>query len=192
VLPEDLKVVEALIAGDELMFEQLFRHYYNSLCNYANGILNNADEAEDIVQQVMITIWDKRNSLQITASLKSYIYRSVHNTALNRIRKQKMIAGYEAAKQYSVTAADIVTSNAVISNELNRLIGIAVNKLPEQCRMVFKLSRFESMKYAEIADHLGISVKTVENHMGKALRLLRIELKDFLIWLILISQTWNH
>src|SRR6187455_2433579 len=149
------------------MFEQLFRHYYNSLCNYANGIVRDVDEAEDIVQQVMITIWEKRNALQITASLKSYLFRSVHNTSLNRIRKNKTVAMYAETQQ--AENIETTTANTIIGKELNQQISIAVNKLPEQCRMVFKLSRFENMKYAEIADHLGISVKTVENHMGKAL-----------------------
>ena len=190
MLPEDSLVVEALKAGDENMFEQLFRHYYNSLCNYANGILKDADEAEDIVQQVMVTIWEKRLSLQITASLKSYLYRSVHNTALNRIRKQKTVAVFEEAQISDGNSSDTTTANAILGKELNQQISIAINKLPEQCRLVFKLSRFENMKYSEIAGHLDISIKTVENHMGKALKLLRMELKDFLIWIVIAIHTW--
>lgn len=192
MLPDDLKVVEALRAGNENMFELLFRQYYNSLCNYANSIVKDVDEAEDMVQQVMITIWEKRNTLQITTSLKSYLFRAVHNASLNSIRKQKTITSYTESNMQSQEMSEMATSGNVMTKELNSQIGIAIEKLPQQCRMVFKLSRFENMKYAEIAVHLEISVKTVENHMGKALKLLRMELKDFLIWILFVIQIWNN
>lgn len=192
MLPDDLKVVEALRAGNENMFELLFRQYYNSLCNYANGIVKDVDEAEDMVQQVMITIWEKRNALQITTSLKSYLFRAVHNASLNSIRKQKTITLYTESNLHSQEMSEVATSGNVMTKELNSQIGVAIEKLPQQCRMVFKLSRFENMKYAEIAAHLEISVKTVENHMGKALKLLRMELKDFLIWILFVIQIWNN
>ena len=169
------------------MFEQLFRHYYGLLCGYAKGIVNDADEAEDVVQQTMITIWEKRNALQITVSLKSYLYRAVHNAALNKIRSQNVRLAYAGEQLHVETAVVSTTADALSGKELGKQINEAINQLPEQCRMVFKLSRFNELKYAEIADHLGISVKTVENHMGKALKLLRIHLKDFLIWIVI---TW--
>ncbi len=171
------------------MFEQLFRHFYGSLCNYANSIINDTDEAEDVVQQTMIAIWEKRMSLQIATSLKSYLFRSVHNSTLNKIRQQKVRAAF-AGDQQSVPEPGIsTTTDTIHGNELEQQIQIAISQLPEQCRMVFRLSRFEGMKYSEIATHLGISVKTVENHMGRALRQLRVSLKDFLLWLTLIVNS---
>lgn len=164
------------------MFELLFRHFYESLCNYANNILNDTDEAEDIVQQTMITIWEKRSALQITVSLKSYIYRAVHNSALNQIRKNKVRSDYAGEVQYAGDISETTTTGWLEGKELDIQIQEAINNLPEQCRLVFKLSRFEGMKYSEIANHLNISAKTVENHMGKALKQIRIQLKDFLVW----------
>ena len=185
MLPEDSIVVSALRSDDEKMFEQLFKHYYSSLCNYALGIVHDKDDAEDIVQQTMIIVWEKRSLLQITVSLKSYLYRAVHNSALNKIRSSKVKALY-AEEQLALGQQDFVpAAELIVGKELNEQIISSIDQLPEQCRLVFKLSRFEHMKYAEIASHLDISVKTVENHMGKALKLLRNHLKDYLIWLIL-------
>jgi RNA polymerase sigma-70 factor (ECF subfamily) len=132
------------------------------------------------VQQTMITIWEKRISFNVTVSLRSYLYRSVHNTALNKIRNQKVRLAYAGEQMHS---ALVSSPDALAGKELGKQIHAAINQLPEQCRMVFQLSRFSELKYAEIADHLGISVKTVENHMGKALKLLRLHLKDFLLWI---------
>jgi len=165
------------------MFEKLFKHYYERLCRYANDIVNDADEAEDVVQQSMIAIWEKRNTLQITVSLKSYLYRSVHNTALNKIRHRNVRRSYAGEQSNGFEQGEETTADTLSGKELGHQIQVAINHLPEQCRMVFKLSRFSEMKYSEIADHLGISPKTVENHMGKALKLLRKQLKDFLIWI---------
>jgi RNA polymerase sigma-70 factor, ECF subfamily len=190
VLPEDSIVVSALRSDDEKMFEQVFRHYYSVLCNYALGIVHDKDDAEDIVQQTMIVIWEKRSLLQITVSLKSYLYRAVHNSALNKIRNSKVKAIY-AEEQLTLGQNDFDSaSEYIVGKELNEQIVSSINQLPEQCRLVFKLSRFEQMKYAEIASHLDISVKTVENHMGKALRLLRNHLKDYLMWLLIIMTKY--
>lgn len=171
------------------MFEQLFRHFYGTLCNYANSIMNDTDEAEDVVQQTMIAIWEKRMSLQITTSLKSYLFRSVHNSALNKIRQLKVRTAFAGDQLSVLEPGASTTSDAIHGNELGQQIQIAISQLPEQCRMVFRLSRFEGMKYSEIATHLGISVKTVENHMGRALRQLRSSLKDFLLWLTIIVNS---
>ena len=171
-------------AGDEVVFEKVFKFYYSRLCNYAAGIVNDADEAEEVVQQTMINLWEKRNTLEISTSFKSYLYRAVHNAALNKIRQAKVKQLYTIHKVYEGENYAEQASHKVMKTELEQQIQTAIDKLPEQCRLVFKLSRFEEMKYAEIASHLDISIKTVENHMGKALKLLRVHLKDYLIWII--------
>ena len=181
MLTEEALMINPLKEGDVSVFEAIFKMYYSRLCNYAVGIIKDADEAEEIVQQTMITIWEKRSKLEITTSLKSYLYRSVHNAALNKIRQSKVRQLYAIEKVYEGEGFAEQASHKVIKSELENQIAAAIEKLPEQCRLVFKLSRFEEMKYAEIASHLDISVKTVENHMGKALKLMRGYLKDFLI-----------
>ena len=174
----------AWIQGDEKAFEALFRNYYPSLCQSANRLLNDPDEAEETVQNVFISLWEKRENMEIQVSVKSYLYRAVHNAALNRIKHRKVRKQYEEEQLAMVSHAE-PASHLSLENELERQIQDAIEGLPEQCRLVFKLSRFEELKYAEIAGRLGISVKTVENHMGKALKVLREKLKDYLVLLII-------
>jgi RNA polymerase sigma-70 factor (family 1) len=173
--------------GDKAAFEQAFRVYYQSLCNYAVPLIKDKDEAEEVVQNVFFNIWRKRGALQINSSLKSYLYRSVHNDCLNKLKHVKVKTLY--AEDYRKTAGGGFNSAAdtLEAKELGLKINSAIDALPEQCGNVFRLSRFENLRYAEIAAQLEISVKTVENHMGKALKILREQLKDYLpalCWLI--------
>lgn len=173
--------------GDKTVFEQLFRQYYQALCRYALPLIKDLDEAEEVVQQVFFNIWNKRAELQVSSSIKSYLYRAVHNDCLNKLKHGKIKSLY--AEDYKKTHAGSFedASKALQAKELGRHIQNALDKLPGQCGQVFRLSRFENLKYAEIAERMGISVKTVENHMGKALKLMREQLKDYLpalLWLL--------
>lgn len=185
---EDTEILAGLKKSDKQVFEQLFRSCYGPLCNYVAGIVSDKDEAEDIVQQTMITFWEKRETIEITTSVKSYLYRAVHNQALNKIRHDKVRLVYSKEVQSFGEQESEPASGKILQQEMQSKIAEAIDQLPDQCRTVFQLSRFENLKYLEIANHLGISVKTVENHMGKALRLMRISLKDYLplclLWLI--------
>jgi RNA polymerase sigma-70 factor (family 1) len=185
-LNDDL--ISALQQGDEQVFEKIFKHYYQRLCSYANSILNDMDEAEECVQQMFLNLWEKKSAVTVTVSLKSYLYRAVHNAALNRIKHGKVRQLY--ADEYVRNTSEVTehTNLPFEKNELQVQISKAISQLPEQCRMVFKLSRFENMKYQEIADHLGISIKTVENHMGKALKIMREQLRDYLPVIIAIMS----
>jgi RNA polymerase sigma-70 factor (ECF subfamily) len=170
---------------DEKAFEQLFRNLYEPLCQSANTILNDRDESEETVQHVFITLWEKRRQMEMILSVKSYLYQAVRNASLNRIRHAKVKQLY-IKEHLMVSPSAEPAVNIPLRNELQEQIQQAIESLPEQCRIIFKLSRFEEMKYAEIAEQLGISVKTVENQMGKALRVMREKLKDYLILVILI------
>jgi len=168
-----------------------FKKYYQPLCNHAYSFVQDKDEAEEVVQSAFLSVWEKRASLDIKTSLKSYLYTMVRNTSLNVIKHEKIKQKYvgealavEARSHESVT-------QKVISAELEEKIQQAMESLPEQCRLVFKLSRFEELKYAEIAEQLTISVKTVENQMGKALKIMREHLKDYLPMLILFLMNVN-
>lgn len=185
----DKEIAVALRAGNENVFEQMFRLHYQRLCNYAAGILNDMDEAEEVVQQMFLHIWEKRSEIEISLSLKSYLYRAVHNTCLNRLKQNKVRKLYADEQLQNTDEASEHTSHTILKTELEKQIHKAINTLPEQCRIVFKLSRIEEMKYAEIATHLGISIKTVENHMGKALKLMREQLKDYLP-VIMVLCSW--
>lgn len=172
--------------GDKKAYEDIFRSYYRSLCNYSCSLVKDVDEAEEVVQTVFYNLWSKRESLAINTSVKSYLYRAVHNDSLNRIKHGKVRAAYASDVKNSLHPHGADSSQVLEAKELNAKIQIALEKLPEQCGIVFRLNRFEYLKYSEIAEHLGISVKTVENHMGKALRILRDELRDYLHILLFI------
>jgi len=186
VFTNEQELVQALQNGDERAVEALFKSLYQRLCNYANTILNDIYESEEVVQQVFVQLWEKRETMEITTSVQSYLFRAVRNTSLNKIKHEKVrrIYAEEVTAMAQQSEPATVTS---FHNELQNQIHVAIESLPEQCRLVFKLSRFEELKYAEIAEQLGISVKTVENHMGKALKLMREQLKDYLAaWLLFI------
>lgn len=164
---------------DEAVFEQLFRQYHTSLCRYAFSVLKDTAASEEVVQDVFLKIWEKRNELEITVSVKSYLYRAVHNSCLNRIDKKKREVRMDEVPLKVVHHAS-PPADDMQSRELEKAIADAMQQLPEQCRKVFELSRFGDMKYREIADTLGISVKTVENQMGKALRIMREQLAPYI------------
>ena len=182
----DHDIAAALRNGDETIFEEVFRSYYPALCRYARSILNEPEAAEEAVQQTFIAVWEKRENIHFSVSLKAYLYRAVHNRCLNEIEKQKVRREYAADHMQQPETAAMPADAPQRQKELQTLIREAIDRLPEQCGKIFRLSRFEEMKYAEIAEHLGISVKTVENQMGKALRLMREELKEYLPVLLLI------
>lgn len=174
------QVLATIQSGNESAFEMIFRSYYQPLCRYAYSFLEDKEEAEEVVQSAFITIWEKRKSLDIQTSLKSYLYRMVRNACLNVIKHEK-IKQQHVAHELAVTEATYESvAQKVYATELELKISEAMKTLPEQCRLVFQLSRFEELKYQEIADQLQISVKTVENHMGKALKIMREQLKEYL------------
>jgi RNA polymerase sigma-70 factor, ECF subfamily len=182
------QVLETIQSGNESAFEMIFRAYYQPLCRYAYSFLSDKEEAEEVVQSAFITVWEKRKSLDIQTSLKSYLYRMVRNACLNVIKHEK-IKQQHVAHELAVTEATYESvSQKVYASELELKIGEAMKVLPEQCRLVFQLSRFEELKYQEIADQLQISVKTVENHMGKALKIMREQLKEYLPLLLFFMK----
>jgi RNA polymerase sigma-19 factor, ECF subfamily len=173
---------------DEAAFEQVFKTYYRNLHAYAFTMLKDEAEAEEMVQQVFFKLWERSDHLSFSGSIAAYLYRAVHNESLNFLKHQKVKTSHQMHVAYSMKNKSEQAQPKMLKNELENKLREALNELPEQCRTVFQLSRFEDMKYKEIADKLEISVKTVENHMGKALKLLRIKLVDFLPLIILLLK----
>jgi RNA polymerase sigma-70 factor, ECF subfamily len=176
----DNQVLETIKSGNESAFEMIFKSYYQPLCRYAYTFLQDKEEAEEVVQSVFISLWEKRNALEIQTSFKAYLYRMVRNSCLNLIKHEKVKQQHAAHELAVAEVSYDSVSEKVNASELTLKISEAMKVLPEQCRLVFQLSRFEELKYQEIADQLQISVKTVENHMGKALKIMREQLKDYL------------
>jgi RNA polymerase sigma-70 factor (family 1) len=177
-------IFEHIKQGNQRVFEQVFRQHYASLCRYANGILKDEDEAEEIVQNMFVGVWEKRQDIGINQSIKSYLYRSVHNHCLNRIKHLKIRETHQEYVTFHESGAFEAVTETVYKNELEERIVSAVAKLPEQCRIIFSMSRFEELKYNEIAERMGLSVKTIENQIGKALKIMRKELAEFIPILI--------
>lgn len=172
----------ALRNGDQAAFDAVFRQWYEPLCRYAARLAEgDMDEAEDLVQQVFVKLWEQHARLDIAWSLKAYLYKTVHNAALNRLRAANTRSRYLEHNALQLENTHVTPDET--SSELGERLQKALDLLPPQCRLVFELSRFEELKYREIADQLGISIKTVETQMGKALRLLRFQLADYLVTL---------
>ena len=182
----DDETVIALRLGNDRVFETLFRTHYASLCGYAYTFLRDDADAEEIVQTVFLTIWEKRERLDITVSLKAYLYRAVHNHCLNRIKHLRIREGHQHDVIATAEPGYESVSHQVLGTELAVQVETAIARLPAQCQLIFRMSRFEELKYQEIADQLHLSVKTVENQIGKALKVLRVELADYLPLLFLM------
>lgn len=174
-----------LAKRDSSAFEEVFKTYFKNLHAYACTILKDEADAEEAVQQVFFKLWERAEHLSFSGSVAAYLYRAVHNQCLNQLKHQKVKANHQLHVAYSMKNESVNVPVKTISKELEQKIREALNELPEQCRTVFQLSRFEEMKYREIADQLDVSIKTVENQMGKALKQLRLKLVDFLTLLFL-------
>ncbi len=177
---DENNLTQALRHGEEAAFEAVFRQWYAPLCGYACRLANgDMDEAEDLVQQAFVKLWEYRAQIQVNWSLKAYLYKTVHNACLNRLRSRNV-----QSKYLDFNAQQLETMHTAPDDtapELAERFQRALDTLPAQCRHIFELSRFESLKYREIAEQLGISIKTVETQMGKALRVLRLQLADYLV-----------
>ncbi|MEO6455952.1 MAG: RNA polymerase sigma-70 factor [Ginsengibacter sp.] len=183
---ESESITKLLARRDESVFEQVFKSHFKNLHAYAFTILKDQDEAEEIVQQVFFKLWERMETISISGSVTAYLYRAVHNESLNYIKHQKIKSNHRLHVAYSMKNETDNASKKMLDNELKSRLHVALNELPEQCRTIFQMSRFDELKYREIAGKLEISVKTVENQMGKALKLLRTKLVDFLPLLILL------
>lgn len=175
----DSEVIDGIKKGNLKVFEKFFRDYYKMLCDFANKYLKDSDLSEEVVQDIFYQIWKKRNEINIKSSLKSYLFTSVKNNCLQHIRVHNLDLKYENYYKTHYSDESIDPSDELRAKELNEIILKALNSLPEKCRQIFEMSRNEGLKYHEIADHLSISIKTVEANMGKALKHFRIYLKDY-------------
>ena len=182
---ENESIGTLLAQRDEAAFEQMFKTHFKRLHAYAFTLLRDEIQAEEMVQQVFFKLWERNENLSLTGSISSYLYRAVHNESLNYIKHQKVRSNHQLNVAYSMKNEVEHPAKKIMASELEKKIHSALNELPEQCRTIFQMSRFDELKYREIADKLGISVKTVESQMSKALRLLRVKLVDFLIFILL-------
>ena len=167
----------------ESQFEELFKLHFQYLCNFARQYVGDLDTAQEITQKVFITLWEKRAEIDPKQSVKSYLFRSVKNRCLNYIRDNQKYR----SQILDLECGDFefsVEEEHFAEEELKKNIEAALETLPEKCRQVFEMSRYQSMKYKEIAEELDIAQKTVEAHMSKAIKTLRKFLKGFMVFLL--------
>ena len=179
---------QSISVGDELAYEALFKSHFAELTLYAMRFVMNMESAEEVVQDIFFNLWTKRDTLNISVSIKSYLYRTVKNTCLNIIKHQKIEDKYREHFSRELQTDELNADNWMVESELSDKITKAIEQLPPERKKVFILSRFEELKYREIAEKLNISIKTVENQMGKALKFLRNELKDYIPLLIFLLE----
>ena len=172
----DRDIIEKIRKGDVVQFESLFRSSYASLVNYAKTILKDTDTAEEMVQDLFYVLWRDRKKLNITTSLKGYLFRAVYNKSMHYIEHRKVVYKHAIETKTSTSIDPDDPAEILKYKELHEKIAVIIAKLPERCARIFCMSRFEGLKYAEIADKLSISIKTVEANMGKALKEFRNEL----------------
>ncbi len=171
-------------SDEEKFIEFLFKLFYAPLCKAVYNIVFDRDAAEDIVQDVFVKVWHKRDRLDLSQSVKAYLYRSAFNTALNYLEKNKKKVMLDDVLLSRTNQSSNLTEESLNYQEIEQKISEAIAQLPPRCRAVFTMSRFEEMSYQEIAQTLGISVKAVEKQISKALQQLRKRLRVYIKHLI--------
>lgn len=175
-----LRWVDGLKAGERSVFDEIFRAYYQELVGFCMRYVSDQDMASEIVQDMFVKIWIKREDLFVTSSLKAYLYRATQNHALNHLNQLKIQDKYTSYIGFQTADGGNSPLDKLQENDLEKEIKRAVLSLPEKRRQVFEMSRHEGLKNKQIAEKLNISVKTVENQMTKALEQLRNILKEYL------------
>jgi len=177
-MSSDSDIIGRIRQGDKQEFEKLFRSSYASLVRYAKTVLRDHDAAEEIVQELFFRLWQDRQTLTIESSLNGYLFRSVHNRSLHYIEHQKVVSRHAGEMIARAERVSEPVTEAIYYSELQARVARVLERLPERCRMIFRMSRFEGLKYNEIADKLAVSLKTVEADMGRALREFRKALAE--------------
>lgn len=180
-------LLHELKSGEERAFDYIFRKYYKGLCAQAVLYINDLDTAQYQVQECFVKLWEKRSELGDIQNLAGYLSFMVRNQCIDYLRKAKMISKVHEYEQDKPTSENS-TENELLLHEFEEKVVVALSNLPERCRMAFEYSRFENHTYPEIAKKMNISVKAVEALIGRALKSLRTELKDYLPLLFLLFR----
>ena len=169
--PAESILLARLRAGDRAAFEQIFRQHFDGLAGFAYRLTRSRAIAEELVQDLFLEIWMRRDRLVITESVRTYLFRAARNRAFNHLRRNKLERLWRLRQPPTPDAEGVEDEHS--TDELAAAIRAAIASLPDRCREIFLLSRDQNMTYAEIAKVLGISIKTVETQMGRALKALR-------------------
>ena len=178
MLRTETYIFKKIQEGSLKEFERVFRDFYPLLCQYALRFVKDIDQSEEIVQELFYQLWKQRKQLEIHTSLKAYLYRATYHNCLHFMRQKAQANKYEDYIRRQVKKED-TPAEVLNEKEMYGIIEDTLETLPQRCSKIFRMNRFEGLRYKEIADKLSISVKTVEANMGKALKALRKNLKDY-------------
>ena len=179
-------LINRLKRGEEAAYEMLFREYYQLLTVFANKYVRDIETSKEIVQDLFVHLYEKRNRLDINSSLKSYLFRSTQNRSINYINAQKIRNKYAEHVKFNTSLEENSLENEVNKTELEHALYRAIDDLPPKCQTIFKMNRFEGLSNNEIAEKLSLSKRTIETQISKALKILRIKMKPFLAAGILV------
>ncbi len=158
----------------------LFRSHFTGLCFFAQKYVKDIDTAKEIVQDAFLSLWEKRDTIDMDRQVKSYLTMIIHNKCTNYLRDNRKFDTNILQIENLLDVPEYESTDSLVTGELKVSIESAINELPEKCREIFVMNRYENLKYQEIADKLQISVKTVETQMSKALQHMRLRLAAYL------------
>ena len=186
---------ELLIDGKD-GFKNIFQQFFQPLYYLSSQYLEDHDEAKEVVQEAFVKLWEIRQNLYEDSNIRNFLFTLVKNNCLNLLkRKQLLLKHHEKLRwmemHYQYESLSRMGSDYLEFNELREKIDLAIKNLPEHCRIVFEMSRFEELKNREIAEKLGVTQKTVEAHLTKALKILRSDLKDYLPVILALTKILN-
>lgn len=182
----DKEIALRIRQGDHKAFEMLYDLYYVKLCSYCNSIVKNLPVAEEIVQELIYTVWDRRTTLSFEPELKQYLYRSVYNNAITHVKKESKLAINSELTSFIADSLPRYYQDELETKELSETIENTLSSLPAQTKDIFQMNRDEEMSYKEIAEKTKLSVKSIEYHMSKAIKVLQKELSRYLMLVIFI------
>lgn len=185
-----------LLKDDKNNFRVIFNDYFKPLCHLSIHYLEDKDEAKGVVQDAFVKLWEIRNELNADSNLRNFLFTMVKNDCLNILkRRQILLKHHENIKwmemHYQYESLQRMGDDYLEFKELKEKIDLGIQNLPEHCRIVFEMSRFDDLKNREIAEKVGVTQKTVEAHLTKALKILRSDLKDYLPVIVVITKILN-
>lgn len=173
------ELIASVNLGSKDAFVEIYRTHFSGLCDFTFYITRDAEVAKELVQDMFLAIWEQRQNWSPHGSIRSYLYKAVKNRSLDHLNHQKVVRKYEKNNQH--IEEDIrQQDDQVTQKELAAAIDREIERLPEKCRMIFVMSRQQGLTYNEIAEVQGVSIKTVETQIGRALKKLRTSLRHFL------------
>ncbi len=181
----DIQLIALLKEGNEVAYTEIYERYNALLYIYAYKRLNDREEAKDVIHELFLHLWERRDSIELTSGLAAYLYTSVRNKILDLIKHKKVSERYIESFQNYIDASQYSTDSLLHYKEVSALIDKEIEALPYKMQQVFKLSRIDNYTRKEIATELNLSEETVKSHMHHALKILRIKLGSlfFIIFL---------